>query len=224
MWCVPELDQEYVERMEDVLGVYEKPLSAEEPVICVDEKSVSLHKEVREPVGMQPGQEARRDSEYKRCGTANIFCGIEAKAGIHITEVTPTRAATEFAGFLQGIADLYPQAQTIHLIMDNLNTHRRKAVVDRYGEEEGDALWKRFTVHYTPKHGSWLNQAEIEIGMLARQCLGKRRIGELTTLTQEVRAWNQEANRRNIRIDWKFDRMKAREKFHYSSLFTRSEH
>lgn len=221
---MPELDQEYVGRMEDVLEVYEKPLSREEPVVCVDEKSVSLHREVREPVGIQPGQVVRRDSEYERCGTANIFCGIEGKAGVHFTEVTPTRAAAEFAGFLKGVADFYPHAKTIHLVMDNLNTHRRKALVDRYGEEEGDVLWKRFTVHYTPKHGSWLNQAEIEIGLLARQCLGKRRIGDLVTLSQEARAWNQQANRQGTRIDWRFDRVKAREKFRYSPLITRSEY
>lgn len=112
---------------------------------------------------------------------------------------------------MKGVADFYPHAKTIHLVMDNLNTHRCKALVDRYGEKEGDALWKRFTVHYTPKHGSWLNQAEIEIGLLARQCLGKRRIGDQTTLNQEVRAWNQEANRQGTRIDWKFDRESARE-------------
>lgn len=103
--------------------------------------------------------------------------------------------------------------------MDNLNTHHRKALVDRYGEEEGDVLWKRFTVHYTPKHGSWLNQAEIEISLLARQCLGKRRIGDLTTLTQETRAWNQEANRQSTRIDWKFNRVKAREEIPLQSAY-----
>jgi transposase len=209
--------------MEDVLDQYERPLAREEPVVCVDEKSVSLHQEVREPVAMQPGQVERKDSEYKRCGTANIFCGVEAKAGIHFTEVTPTRGAHELAGFLKGVADFYPQAKTIHLVMDNLNTHRRKALVDRYGQEEGDALWKRFTVHYTPKHGSWLNQAEIEISLLARQCLGKRRIGNITKLSEEVLAWNQEANRRRTRIQWNFDRAKARKKFRYDPIITRSE-
>ena len=219
-----ELDQAYVGHLEDVLGTYEKPLSTEEPVVCVDEKSVSLHQEVREPVPLQPGQVARRDSEYQRCGTANIFCGVEAKAGVHFTQVTPTRAARELAVFLKGVADFYPQAKTIHLVMDNLNTHRRKALVDRYGEEEGDALWQRFTVHYTPKHGSWLNQAEIEIGLLTRQCLGKRRIGNIVRLSEEVLAWNQEANRQRIPIQWKFDRAKARKKFRYDPIIMRSEH
>lgn len=224
MWCVPKLDQEYVQRMEDVLAVYEKPLSVQEPVVCVDEKSVSLHGEVRAGQGMQPGRVARRDAEYKRWGTANVFCGVEAKAGVHFTKTTPTRAAGEFAEFMKIVADSYPQAQTIHLVLDNLNTHRRKALVDRYGEEEGEGLWKRFSVHYTPKHGSWLNQAEIEIGLLTRQCLGKRRIANLTTLSSEAEAWNQEVNRQGTCIAWKFDRAKARAKFRYSPLIMRPEH
>lgn len=223
MWCVPELDQEYVERMEDVLALYEQPRSEEEPVVCVDEKSVSLHEEVREPIPLQPGRAGRRDAEYKRCGTANIFCGVEPKAGVHFTAVTPRRATHELAGFLKNLADFYPHAKTIHLVMDNLNTHRRKALVDRYGEAEGHAVWKRFTLHYTPKHGSWLNQAEIEIGLLARQCLGQRRLTDISRLSAEVLAWNREANRQAIRIQWKFDRTKAREKFRYSPLIMRSE-
>lgn len=220
---MPELDQEYVERMEDVLALYEKAVSGEEPVVCVDEKSVSLHEEVREPMPLQPGRVERRDSEYKRCGTANVFCGVEPKAGVHFTQVTPTRSAHELAGFLKSVVDFYPQAKTIHLVMDNLNTHRRKALVDRYGEQEGDALWMRFTLHYTPKHASWLNQAEIEIGLVARQCLGKRRLGNISRLQTEVLAWNQEANRQKIRIQWKFNRAQAREKFRYSPLIMRSE-
>jgi hypothetical protein len=224
MWCVVELDQDYVEKMEDVLALYEKPLSQEEPVVCVDEKAVSLHGEVREPMAMEPGRVGRRDSEYERCGTANIFCGVEPKAGVHFQQVTQTRAAHELAGFLQDVADAYPAAKTIHLVMDNLNTHRRKALVDRYGEQEGTALWNRFTVHYTPKHGSWLNQAEIEIGLLARQCLGKRRLADLSRLRDEVLAWNQEANRQRLQIQWKFNRVKAREKFRYDAVISRSEH
>lgn len=210
--------------MEDVLATYEKPVTSEEPVVCVDEKSVSLHQEVREPIAVQPGRVTRRDSEYQRCGTANIFCGVEPKAGVHFTQVTATRAAHKLAGFLRSLADFYPQAKTIHLVMDNLNTHRRKALVDRYGQAQGGALWNRFTVHYTPKHGSWLNQAEIEIGLLARQCLGKRRMGDIFRLTEEVRAWNQQANRQRIQVQWSFDRAKARKKFRYDPLIMRSEY
>ena len=220
---MPELYQQYVESMEDVLATYEKPLSPAEPVVCVDEKSVSLHQEVRPPQAGKPGRVARWDSQYKRCGTANIFCGVEPKAGVHFTQVTTTRAAHKLAGFLRTIADRYPQANTIHLVMDNLYTHRRKALLDRYGRQQGRALWERFTVHYTPKHGSWLNQAEIEIGLLARQCLGKRRMGTLLRLSEQVRAWTREANQQRTRIQWKFDRAKARQKFRYDPIITRSE-
>ena len=219
-----KLDQPYIERMEDVLAIYEKPLSAREPVVCMDEKAVSLHQEVRQPQAMQPGRVGRRDSEYKRAGTANIFCGVEAKAGRHFKRVTEKRSASQWARFMKDVADAYSQADTIHMVLDNLNIHRRKALVDEYGEEQGDVLWRRFTMHYTPKHGSWLNQAEIEIGLLSRQCLGKRRIGDMAYLEQEVSAWNQEANHQGLCIQWKFDRATAREKFRYCPIITRSEH
>ena len=215
MWCIPQLDEEYIEKMEDVLATYEKPLSVQEPVVCLDEKPVTLHQEVREPIPMQPGQVARRDYEYKRCGTANVFCAVEPRAGVHFTRATPNRTASQFADFLQSIADHYAEAETIHLVMDNLNTHTRKAVVERFGVQEGDALWARFTVHYTPKHASWLNQAEIEISMFARQCLGSRRMEDIEFLAQEAHAWKQRVNLDRITIDWTFDRKKARKKLRY---------
>jgi transposase len=216
MWCVAELDEAYIGKMEDVLAVYEKPLSAAEPVVCVDEKPVTLHKDVREPIPMKPGSVAKRDNEYERCGTANVFCGIEPKAGVHFTKVTPNRSSPEFAEFLQSIADRYSEAETIHLVMDNLSSHTRKALVERFGEIKGGSLWDRFTVHYTPTHGSWLNQAEIEISLLARQCLGRRRLGEFESLVREVRAWNRQLNRKRVKINWKFNRRKARKKFGYT--------
>ena len=222
MWCVAELDDDYIARMEDVLATYERPLSVSEPVVCVDEKSVTLHAEVRAPLPMKPGSPIRRDYEYERRGTANVFCGVEPKAGVHFTKVTPTRVAFEFADFLQGIAEHYPQARTIHLVMDNLNSHHRKTLMDRFGEQEGGALWKRFTVHYTPKHGSWLDQAEIEISLLARQCLGTRRFAEISSLRNEVGAWNRRVNRNRVTINWTFNRKRAREKFGYRCTSRRS--
>lgn len=222
MWCVAELNEEYIARMEEVLSVYEKPLSAQEPVVCMDEKPVVLHQEVRPPVPLKPGRVARRDGEYKRCGTANVFCGVEPKAGRHWTQVTANRSAKQFANYLQKVARHYPCARTIHLVMDNLNTHTRNAVVQRFGEKEGGRLWDRFTVHYTPKHGSWLNQAEIEISLYSRQCLGKRRIGDRPLLRQETRAWNRRMNRDQTRIQWRFTRKKARQKFGYK--ITRLQH
>jgi len=150
MWCVAKLDQEYIACMEDVLKIYEKTLSEHQPVICVDEKPVVLHADTRPSVPVRPGRVGRRDYEYKRCGTANVFCAVEPKAGRHFTKPTPTRKSPEFADFLLEIAASYPQADTIHLVLDNLSTHTRKAVVDRYGEKDGDWLWRRFTVHHTP--------------------------------------------------------------------------
>jgi hypothetical protein len=217
MWCVAELDEEYIRRMEDVLALYEKPLSEEEPVVCIDEKPVVLHQDIRAPQPARPGKLARRDYEYKRCGTANVFCGVEPKTGRHFPKPTATRSAAEFADYLVEIVACYPQARTIHLVLDNLNTHGRKALTDRYGEKLGAMLWERFTIHYTPTHGSWLNQAEIEVSLLSRQCLGQCRIPDLATLCGQVHAWGRRINRDRTTIEWNFTRKQARRKLHYST-------
>jgi transposase len=223
MWCVAELDEEYIRRMEDILAVYEKPLSEREPVVCIDEKPVVLHADLRPPIPLRPGRELRRDSEYERRGTANTFCGVEPKAGRHFTKATRDRSAPQFADYLLEVAEHYPAAHTIHLVMDNLSSHSRKAVVEQYGEEAGGWLWNRFTVHYTPTHGSWLNQAEIEISLFRRQCLGQRRIPSLRDLRREARAWNRRMNREGVTINWQFTRRKARAKFGYKNNIMRSQ-
>jgi transposase len=215
MWCVAELDEDYIRRMEDILAVYEKPLSEREPVVCIDEKPVVLHADLRPPLPLRPGRMLRRDSEYERRGTANTFCGVESKAGRHFTKATPDRSSPQFADYLLEIAEHYPGADTIHLVMDNLSSHTRKAVVERFGEKTGNWLWNRFRVHYTPTHGSWLNQAEIEISLFSRQCLGRRRIPSLDHLRREARAWNCRMNRGRVTINWRFTRRKARRKFGY---------
>src|SRR6476620_704682 len=215
MWCVPELDEEYIEKMEDVLETYEQPYDPKEPVVCLDEKPVTLHAEIRPACSALPGREARYDSEYRRCGTANIFCAVEPKAGRHFTFATPDRSGFEFAQVAVRLALAYPAATTIHLIMDNLSSHRQKSLAAVFGAEMAAEVWNRFTVHYTPTHGSWLNQAEIEIGIFTRQCLGKRRIADLKTLRREAKAWNRRMNRDRITINWKFDRRAARRKFGY---------
>ena len=215
MWCVAELNEAYIARMEDVLKVYEMPLSERTPVVCVDEKPVVLHADVRQARPLRPGHVLRRDCEYERRGTANVFCGVEPKAGRHFTKPTSNRCSTEFADYLVEIVASYPEADTIHLVMDNLSTHKRKALVDRFGEKIGGLLWERFTVHYTPKHGSWLNQAEIEISLFSRQCLGQRRIPTLSDLRREAKAWNRKMNYNRVIIDWQFTRSKARMKFGY---------
>ena len=224
MWCVADLDEEYIAKMEDVLELYECPYDLQQPVVCLDEKPVTLHADVRPPSSAKPGREARRDNEYKRCGTANVFCAVEPKAGRHFTFPTPDRSGFEFAQVLVRLALEYRQAETIHLVLDNLSSHHRKSLVDAYGPEMAAEVWGCFTLHYTPKHGSWLNQAEIEIGLFVRQCLGTRRIPNLRTLRAEASAWNRRMNRKRIKINWGFDRKTARRKFGYKqNYFKRSQ-
>jgi hypothetical protein len=224
MWVVADLDEDYITKMEDVLEVYERPYDQQEPVVCLDEKPITLHADVRPATPATPGREARRDNEYERCGTANVFCAVEPKAGRHFTFPTPDRSGFEFARVMVNLALAYSEAKTIHLVMDNLNIHRRKALADVFGAEMAAQVWGRFAVHYTPTHGSWLNQAEIEIGMFSRQCLGKRRIPSLKILRAEARAWNRRVNRDRVKIAWKFDRKAARRKFGYNGKhFTRSK-
>src|SRR2546427_7902022 len=174
MWVVADLDDDYIAKMEDVLATYEKPYDPEQPVVCVDEKPVTLHADVRPASPAVPGREARRDNEYERCGTANVFCAVEPKAGRHFTFATPDRSGFEFAQVAATLALAYPEAKTIHqvMFMDNLNIHSRQSLTDVFGVEMAAEVWNRFTVHYTPTHGSWLHQAEIAIGIFSRQCLG----------------------------------------------------
>lgn len=224
MWCVADLDDDYIARMEDVLALYEKSYQSAEPVVCLDEKPVSLHSDVRPARPARPGHLAKRDNEYRRHGTANIFAVVEPKAGRHLNRVTPNRSAQQFAWMIRDVAAAYPFARKIHLVMDNLNIHCRKSLTDSFGLQQGNYLWNRFQVHYTPKHGSWLNQAEIELSLLSRQCLGHRRIGTSDLLKKEVRAWNARANRSKIQIQWSFTRKTARTKFGYKqNISKRSE-
>ncbi len=217
MWCVPKLDDEYIERMEDVLAIYEKPYDPDEPVVCLDEKPVQLLADKRDPQPVQSGRVARQDYEYKRNGTVNVFRAIEPKAGRHFTKVTPNRKKPKFAAFVKSIVRAYPKAKKIHLVMDNLNTHKEGSLIETFGLKEGHAIWSRVEVHHTPKHASWLNQAEIGIGIYARQCIGKNRVATIEELKTRSMAWNRDANRRKIKIDWQFTRKKARQKFGYKS-------
>ena len=219
MWCVAEIDDEYVERMEDVLGVYERDYDPKEPVVCFDERPLVLHADVREPIAAKPGSMAKRDGEYKRNGTANAFCAVEPKAGRHFTKITKNRKGWQFARVIEEIVSSYPRARTIHLVMDNLNTHKEKSLVKYFGERKGRKIWARITPHYTPKHGSWLNQAEIEISMFSRQCLGKDRIADLSAMKKRAHAWNRRVNRDKVKINWTFSRRKARKKFTYKPKY-----
>jgi len=215
MWCIPRLDDAYIQRMEDLLELYERPYNPREPVICLDERPAVLRgdKRVRKPA--KPGRCALYDYEYQRRGTANIFCAVEPLAGRHFTRVTRNRKAREFAKIMASLARRYPKARTIHIVMDNLSTHTMKSLRVQYGETMAKKIWSRFTVHFTPVHASWLNMAEIEIGLLNRQCIGTRRFPEISILRDEVNAWNARTNRARTRIEWVYCRDKARADFGY---------
>ena len=215
MWCVPNLNKEFIEKMEDVLDVYESPRDDSRPVICIDEKPVQLLSDVREGLPVREGCSRKVDYEYKRKGMANVFMGLEPKKGVFQARVTENRTGREFAKYLSFIERRYLKARSIDLVMDNLNTHRQESLIRLYGEKEGRRIWGRFKVHYTPSHGSWLNQAEIAIGMYSRQCLGYGRIGDIKDLRKKTKAWERIINRKNIIIQWKFNKEEARKKFKY---------
>lgn len=218
MWCVPKLDAEYVKRLEDLLRLYARPLNPREPVVCLDERPVQLRDDARPSIPAdRPGTVFKRDSEYVRKGTANVFCVTEPKAGRHMTTVTRNRKGPQFAKMARRIAAAYPRVKTIHLVMDNLNTHGKKSLTDYYGPKLGRKIWSRFTAHYTPKHGSWVNMAEIEISVFSRQCLGKERTGGFELLREKAGAWNRRANREKLKINWGFTVQKARKKMRYDS-------
>jgi len=186
--------------------------------VCLDEKPVQLLEDARKSiVADKPGAIFKRDYEYVRGGTANVFCAVEPKAGKHFTRVTKNRKGPAFAKMISRIAKAYPGRKTIHLVMDNLSTHGKKSLTNFYGEKRGDEIWDKFTPHYTPKHASWLDQAEIEIGIFSRQCLGKDRIGDIKILRTRASAWNRRMNRQRRKINWSFTVPDAREKFGYNS-------
>jgi len=219
MWCIGRITAEYRERMYDLLGLYAKPYDPSEPVVCLDEKSKQLLEQTRQPLPATPGQVAKEDYEYKRAGTRNLFVAVEPKAGHREVEVTRRRTKPDFVAFVQYLAqEVYTQARKIHLVLDNLNTHFRASFEEVMGLEAAGVLLSRLEFHYTPKHASWLNMAEIEIGILDRQCTG-RRIGDPACLCSEVLAWEQRRNQECRRIEWKFTRQEADEKLsrHYVS-------
>ena len=198
--------------MEDVLTTYEIPYDADYPQVCLDEKLVTLHADVVEPLPVQPGQPERVDYEYERLGTANLFVMVERLAGYRHVEVTSRRTAEDYARQLQWLADVrYPHAKKIRLVQDNLNTHRLANLYLVFPPTEARRLAERFEVHYTPNHGSWLDMAEIEIGIFERGCLGKR-VADLDELKRRVAALEAERNAAHATIDWRFTTTDARTK------------
>lgn len=219
MWCIGRLNEEYRERMYGLLRLYRRAYRPDEPVVCIDEKSKQLLKDSRPPLAMVPGVPVRQDYEYVRAGTCNLFVAVEPKGGRRTVAVTERRTKADFVAFVRGlIEDVYAGARRIHLVLDNLNTHFRSCFEEVLGIGPANALLRRVVFHYTPKHASWLNMAEIEIGILDRQCLDQR-LPDLATITTEVAAWQQRRNAERRCIEWTFtvrdaDRKMAR---HYVS-------
>ena len=203
--------------MEDVLDVYEMPYDPARPVVCMDEKPYQLLGEAREPLPMRPGSEQKVDSEYIRNGTCSIFAFVEPLGGVHHVSVREHRTAIDWAEEIKYLSDvMYPDAEKIILVMDNLNTHKPASLYKRYEAEEARRIIKRLEIHYTPKHGSWLDIAEIELNVMTRQCLS-RRIENIETLRKELSAWEMERNIAAAKVDWQFRTDDARIKL--SSLY-----
>ena len=212
MWCIPEVDGTYVARMEDVLDLYAEKPNLRHPVVCFDESPTQLIGETRQPIPREPGQPERYDCEYRRNGTANLFIFLDAHRPWREVKVTDRRAAADFAHCMRDLVDIhYPDAKRIRVVLDNLSTHTAGALYETFPAPEAHRLLQRLEFHYTPKHASWLNMVEIEIGVLRGQCLN-RRIGERDTLVAEINAWKQKRNAAGARIKWMFTTARARDK------------
>lgn len=203
---------EFVAAMEDVLDVYQRPYDPERPVVCMDEASKQLIAEVREPLPPQPGHIAKYDSEYERRGTANLFMAVEPLAGKRKVQVTDRRTKIDWANFIHLLlTTIYAEAAVVVLVMDNLNTHGIGSLYEAFDAETARSLAARLEIHHTPKHGSWLNMAEMELSILSRQCLD-RRLDSRELLTSEVAVWEQTRNVQQTKIDWQFNTADARTK------------
>jgi len=200
--------------MEDVLNLYEKPYNFAEPVICVDEKSKQLLQDKQKPVKARKGKLRRADYEYRRNGTRNIFLSVEPKAGQRQLKVTRHRKKPDFAQFIKELSKKYSRTEKIHIVVDNLNTHFEKSFYKTFSQTEADNILKKIEFHYTPKHASWLNMAEIELSIVGRQCLN-RRIPTEEKLKQEIKYWQKYRNDKKLTIQWKFTVKDARKKFRY---------
>lgn len=219
MWCIGKLDAEYIARMEDVLSLYEQAYDPAYPVICFDELSKQLIQETRQPIPAGRGQLERYDYEYQRKGTANLFVSFEPKAGKRFIEVTARRTKRDYAKQMQALVERYPDAKKIRVVHDNLNTHKPASLYETFAPQEARRILDKLEFHYTPKHASWLNMAEIEINVLTQQCLD-RRIPARDLLEAEVAAYQKQRNDAEASVAWQFTCEDARAKLarHYPSL------
>ena len=212
MWCIPKVDADYVARMEDVLDLYGEAPDPARPVVCFDESPNQLIGEVRAPIPAAPGQPERYDYEYRRNGTLNLFVMLDAHRPWRHVKVTDRRTAKDFAECMRELVDVhFPEADCIRVVLDNLSTHTAAALYRTFPPEEARRVLRRLEFHYTPKHASWLNMVEIEIGVLRTQCLD-RRIDNRQEMETEIAAWQHQRNASAARINWMFSTQKARNK------------
>lgn len=212
MWCIPNVDAEYVARMEDVLDLYAEDASPEEPVVCFDESPTQLIGEARTPIPASPGRPARIDYEYRRNGTVNLFVFLDAHEPWRHVKVTDHRESADFAECMRDLVDIhYPEAKRIRVVLDNLSTHTEAALYRTFPADEARRILRRIEFHFVPKHASWLNMVEIEIGVMKKQCLD-RRIGERELLCSELGVWERTRNDEGARVEWLFTVEKARRK------------
>jgi len=216
MWCIPKVDSEFVARMEDVLALYAEPPDPRRPVVCFDETPRQLIGEARVPTRAEPGKRARYDYEYVRNGTANVFMFVDVNRPWRHAKVTDHRACSDFAECMQDLVDIhYPEADRIRVVLDNLSAHKPAALYERLPAAEARRILSRLEFHYTPKHASWLNMVEIEIGVMVSQCLD-RRIPDKATLVSQIAAWERRRNAERARINWMFTVERARTKLDWA--------
>ena len=217
MWCVARITPEYVERMEHLLDLYALPYHADEPVVCIDEKSKQLLSDTRETLPATEHTSRRVDYEYKRNGTRNIFCAVEPKGGHRRIAVTARRTKQDCARFLRELIDIdYAKAHIIHVVCDNLNTHFPPSLYETFPKEEADRLLSRIRFHYTPKHASWLDRAEIELSILSRMAI-KCRVPPEKNLIFRIQRFQDVRNENHSTINWKFTKADARRVFKYDA-------
>lgn len=211
-WCIPQVSAEFVWRMEDVLDLYEEPYDPKRPTVCFDEMPYQMVAEKRVPIPAKAGCPERYDYEYARRGVCNLFMFFEPKASWRHIDLRERRTARDFAQQMRKLADdHYPEAEKIRVVLDNLNTHTPAALYEAFEPEEARRILRKLEFHYTPKHASWLNQVEIELSALSRQCL-RRRIPDESTLKKESAAWEYERNEKEATVSWRFTAPDAREK------------
>jgi hypothetical protein len=209
-WVIPpEHNGAFVAQMEQVLDAYKRPYDPLRPLVCMDESPRQLIRATRLPLAAKPGKPEREDYEYERCGVSNIFLAVEPLAGRRLVRVTERKTRTDWANFLEEIAANYEHAERITLVMDNLNTHSPGSLYEAFTPAKAKSLWERFEFIYTPKHGSWLNMAEIELSVLSRQCLS-RRMESIELMRSEVQSWQTHRNTMAAKIDWQFTTDNAR--------------